>query len=110
MDQAAEAIADPIRRAILRMVRDERLTVGEIAARFPVSRPAISRHLRVLRESGLVRDDLSGRHRYYSLNPDGLAELHQWLSTLMTPAGWEQRLDALTTEVYRTRKDNRETA
>nr|WP_062338510.1 metalloregulator ArsR/SmtB family transcription factor [Herbidospora sakaeratensis] len=108
MDQAAEAIADPIRRAILRMVRDERLTAGEIAARFAVSRPAVSRHLRVLRESGLVTDDLSGRHRYYSLNPEGLAELHRWLTALMTPAGWEQRLDALETEVHRARRDNRD--
>jgi DNA-binding transcriptional ArsR family regulator len=63
VDAIAQALADPIRRDILRMVRDGGLTAGAIAAAFSVSRPAVSRHLRVLREAGLVRDQLQGRER-----------------------------------------------
>ena len=59
----AAAIADPVRRDILVMLRDQRLAAGQIADRFAISRPAVSRHLRVLRESGLVRDTLVGRQR-----------------------------------------------
>lgn len=107
MDKAVAAIADPIRREILAMLRDTRLTAGAIAAQFPVSRPAISRHLRVLRDSGLVHDDLMGRQRYYSLEPAPLRELRSWIDALDRPAGWEHRLDALATEVYRTRREHR---
>jgi DNA-binding transcriptional ArsR family regulator len=117
MDDVAAAIADPVRRAILEMLRDQRLPAGEIADRFPVSRPAVSRHLRVLRESGLVRDTLIGRQRLYELDPSPLASLTQWLGQFtpaeftpaeFTPAvGWERRLDALETEVHRTRRERR---
>ncbi|MEK8105172.1 metalloregulator ArsR/SmtB family transcription factor [Micromonospora sp. M12] len=69
----AVAIADPVRRHILTMLREEPLSAGDIAHRFTISRPAISRHLRVLRESGLVRDDLVGRKRIYRLDPGPLA-------------------------------------
>lgn len=103
----AAAIADPIRREILTMLRGTRLTAGAIAAQFPISRPAISRHLRVLRDSGLVHDDLVGRQRYYSLDAAPLRELRSWIDTLDRPTGWEHRLDALTTEVYRTRREHR---
>ncbi|MFC4116777.1 metalloregulator ArsR/SmtB family transcription factor [Nonomuraea zeae] len=108
MDGAAAAIADPVRREILVMLRDERLPAGEIARRFAISRPAVSRHLRVLRESGLVRDELVGRQRFYVLDPEPLGELVEWLSGLVRqPSGWESRFDALETEVYRTRRDRR---
>lgn len=107
MDEVAAAIADPIRREILEMLRGSRLTAGAIAARFPVSRPAISRHLRVLRESGLVHDELIGRERYYSLDTVPLRQLSGWIATLDRPAGWEHRLDALATEVQRTRRERR---
>lgn len=107
VDEAAAAIADPIRREILTMLRDTRLTAGAIAAQFPVSRPAISRHLRVLRDSGLVHDDLVGRQRYYSLKPAPLRELRAWIDALDRPVGWEHRLNALATEVYRTRREHR---
>jgi DNA-binding transcriptional ArsR family regulator len=106
VDEVAAAIADPVRREILVMVREERLTAGEIADRFAISRPAVSRHLRVLRESGLVRDTLVGRQRFYELDASRFAGLIEWLDQF-TPAGWERRLDALETEVYRTRRERR---
>jgi DNA-binding transcriptional ArsR family regulator len=87
---AAAAIADPIRRRVLELVRDDELPAGEIAARFPVSRPAVSRHLRVLRESGLVRERRVGRERLYRADPAPLLELRSWLD-----AYWAGRLGAL---------------
>ncbi|WP_327150627.1 metalloregulator ArsR/SmtB family transcription factor [Nocardia sp. NBC_01329] len=108
MDEVAAAIADPIRREILEMLRGTRHTAGAIAARFPISRPAISRHLRVLRDSGLVRDELVGRQRYYALDTAPLRDLRTWLTALDAPATWEHRLDALATEVYRTRRERRD--
>jgi DNA-binding transcriptional ArsR family regulator len=88
--QTAAAIADPIRRRVLELVRDEELPAGAIAAQFPVSRPAVSRHLRVLRESGLVHERRVGRERLYRADPAPLAELHSWLDGY-----WAGRLDAL---------------
>ena len=107
VDEVAAAIADPVRRAILVMLRGQRLAAGEIADRFAISRPAISRHLRVLRESGLVRDTLTGRHRLYELDASRFAGLIAWLDQFTPAAGWESRLDALETEVYRTRRERR---
>lgn len=104
---AASAIADPVRREILALLRHQRLPAGEIAARFAISRPAVSRHLRVLRESGLVRDELVGRQRFYSLDPRGFAELTAWLTQLLAPPAWQQRPDALETGVHRTRREHR---
>ncbi|MFJ4278445.1 ArsR/SmtB family transcription factor [Streptomyces massasporeus] len=106
LSEVADAVADPLRREILAMLRHTPLTAGEIAARFPVSRPAVSRHLRVLRESGLVRDEQIGRHRRYTLVTSGLSTLAAWLDQFDTRRpGWSQRLDALETEVHRTRRD-----
>ncbi|MEV6800406.1 metalloregulator ArsR/SmtB family transcription factor [Micromonospora rifamycinica] len=107
VDEVAAAIADPIRRSILELLRDGDLPAGEIADRFPVSRPAVSRHLRVLRESGLVHSELVGRQRRYRLDTDRLTELVDWLTRLRRPHGWAQRLDALETEVHRTRRERR---
>ncbi|MGN9839798.1 metalloregulator ArsR/SmtB family transcription factor [Nonomuraea sp. H19] len=107
MDEIAGAIADPVRRSILVMLRDGRLSAGEVAERFSISRPAVSRHLRVLRESGLVRAELVGRQRFYMLDPEPFTELVAWLVPFVRPAGWENRLDALETEVYRTRRERR---
>ncbi|MFF9297682.1 ArsR/SmtB family transcription factor [Streptomyces althioticus] len=106
LTEVAAAVADPVRREILSMLRHTPLTAGEIAARFPVSRPAVSRHLRVLRESGLVRDEQVGRHRRYTLVATGLSALATWLGQFDTRhPGWSQRLAALETEVHRTRRD-----
>ncbi|MEU7613473.1 metalloregulator ArsR/SmtB family transcription factor [Micromonospora sp. NPDC049204] len=107
MDEVATAIADPVRRHILTMLRAEPLSAGDIAQRFAISRPAISRHLRVLRESGLVRDEVVGRHRIYRLDPGPLAPLADWLAGLVGTDRWERHLDALETEIYRTRRERR---
>ncbi|QFR02251.1 winged helix-turn-helix transcriptional regulator [Streptomyces phaeolivaceus] len=107
LSEVAEAIADPVRREILTMLRRTPLTAGDIAARFTISRPAVSRHLRVLRESGLVRDQQIGRHRRYSLVRSRLGELAAWLAEFDTrPVDWSQRLAALETEVHRARRDH----
>jgi DNA-binding transcriptional ArsR family regulator len=105
---AATAIADPVRRDILGMLRDGPMTAGAIAARFEISRPAVSRHLRVLRETGLVTDRRRGRERVYHLDVGPLAALDAWLAPFR-PA-WDARLDALETEVYRTRRERRAVA
>jgi DNA-binding transcriptional ArsR family regulator len=73
------AVADPTRRAILDRLRDGGLAVNEIASRFEVSRPAISKHLRVLHQAHLVLEAREGRHRVYRLNPEPLRELDRWL-------------------------------
>ncbi|HKS99570.1 MAG TPA: metalloregulator ArsR/SmtB family transcription factor [Rugosimonospora sp.] len=105
MDEVAGAIADPVRRDILLMLRDQPLSAGQIADRFAISRPAVSRHLRVLRQAGLVLDTPDGRRRVYTLVTAPLDELAGWLARLARPSGWQHRLDALETEVYRTRRE-----
>ncbi len=108
MDAVAQALADPIRRDILRMLCRRNHTAGELDGAFSVSRPAVSRHLRVLREAGLVRDTLRGRHREYELVVAALDELDAYLQELRAPAiDWERRLAALDTEVYRVRNQRR---
>jgi DNA-binding transcriptional ArsR family regulator len=87
---AAHAIADPTRRRLLELVRDREVAAGELAASFAVSRPAVSRHLRVLREAGLVRERRVGRSRLYRADPEPLEELRRWLETY-----WRDRLEAL---------------
>lgn len=87
---AATAIGDPIRRRVLELVRDEELPAGKLAAQFAVSRPAVSRHLRVLREAGLVTERREGRLRLYRANFEPLAELRDWLDSY-----WAGRLSAL---------------
>jgi DNA-binding transcriptional ArsR family regulator len=111
MDAVAAALADPIRRSILSMLRKQSATAGWIAAQFSVSRPAISRHLRVLREAKLVEDVQTGREREYRLTLAALDELEAFIRGLRQPmaalAAWEQRLDALETEVARVKKRRR---
>lgn len=108
--KAAAAIADPVRREILVLLQAGSLTAGDVAARFTISRPAISRHLRVLRESGLVRDESVGRRRVYTLDPAPLTEVADWIAMFDEPRrrAWEHRLDALETETYRARRDRGE--
>ncbi len=108
MDAVASAIADPVRREILVRLRGRPLSAGTIAERFPISRPAISRHLRVLRESGLVRDTVAGRQRLYEVDPAAFAELREWLDLFAAAGPWDRHLDALETEVFRTRRERRQ--
>jgi DNA-binding transcriptional ArsR family regulator len=74
------AVADPTRRAILDLLRRGDLSAGEIADRFPVSRPAVSRHLRVLRQAGLLRQSRAAQSRRYALNATPLREVDRWLT------------------------------
>jgi len=104
VDAVAQALADPLRREILLMLHEAPRTAGAIAEAFPVSRPAVSRHLRVLREAGLVRDTVGGREREYALALDALAPLEAFLAKLRGPGVWSRRLDALETEVHRVRR------
>ena len=107
MDSIAAAIADPVRRDILAALRHGRLSAGDIARQFPISRPAVSRHLRVLRDSGLVSDESVGRQRLYTIAPEQFAPLAEWLAQFTEIPRWQGRLDALETEVYRTRRERR---
>jgi DNA-binding transcriptional ArsR family regulator len=99
---ALEALAEPTRRAILELLADGEQDAGSIAARFPVSRPAVSRHLRVLREAGLVRVRPDAQRRLYALEPGPLAELDEWLGRYR--GFWANRLDALDVHVRRQRR------
>jgi DNA-binding transcriptional ArsR family regulator len=100
--KAVAALVDPTRRTIVELLADGELDAGEIATRFPISRPAVSRHLRVLRELGLVRVRPEAQRRVYSLEAAPLAELDAWLGRYR--GFWENRLDALETELRRGRR------
>jgi DNA-binding transcriptional ArsR family regulator len=76
---AFDAIADPTRRAILDHLRGGELAAGEIARRFPVSRPAVAKHVRVLREAGLLKQRRQAQTIFYALDPKGLVEVDRWL-------------------------------
>jgi DNA-binding transcriptional ArsR family regulator len=102
MEAALKAIAEPRRRRILALVRDDELSAGEIAAHFDVSRPAISQHLTVLKEAGLVSERRNGTRRLYQARPEGLAELKTFLDGF-----WDERLDALRREAERKERSKR---
>lgn len=94
MQEVLEAIAEPRRREILDLVRGEELPAGAIAAHFAdVTRPAISQHLRVLREAGLLAERREGTRRLYSARPEGLGDLREFLSQF-----WDDRLEVLSRE------------
>jgi len=82
-----EALADPTRRAVLEQLRGGPRSVGEIAAQLPVSRPAVSQHLKVLKEAGLVSDEARGTARIYRIHAEGLREVRDWLDSF-----WEEAL------------------
>ena len=102
MEAARTAIAEPRRRQILALVRDEELSAGEIASHFDVTRPAISQHLAVLKEAGLVHERRNGTRRLYQARPEGLAEVRQFLEGF-----WDERLDALGREAERKEREDR---
>ena len=97
-----QALADPSRRTVLEILRDHPATAGELAEALPIARPGVSRHLRVLREAGLVDVRQEAQRRIYSLRPDPLAEVDAWLEGYR--ALWQHRLDALHTEITRGKK------
>jgi DNA-binding transcriptional ArsR family regulator len=94
IDQSFRALADPLRRRILALLQQRPRPVEEIASHFPVSRPAVSRHLRVLREAGLIREQRSGRQRFYDLVPDELQPARRWLDGLLTGSAPEWEVEA----------------
>ena len=100
MEAPLRAIADPHRREILRLVWDAELPAGEIAAHFDVTRPAISQHLRVLKDAGLVAERRSGTRRYYRARLETLAELRAYLDGF-----WGGRLNLLKGAVEREEVD-----
>ncbi|HEX2125292.1 MAG TPA: metalloregulator ArsR/SmtB family transcription factor [Thermoleophilaceae bacterium] len=103
MQGAIEAIAEPRRREILRLVRDRELPAGEIAERFgDVSRPAISQHLRVLREAALLTERRDGTRRLYRARPEGLGDLHDFLELF-----WDERLETLRREAEKEERSRR---
>ncbi|HEX3680852.1 MAG TPA: metalloregulator ArsR/SmtB family transcription factor [Galbitalea sp.] len=99
MDRVLQAISDESRRTVLSQLRTGPATVTQLASLLPIARPGVSRHLRVLREVGLVDVRNEGQRRIYSLRPEPLQELDEWLDGYR--ALWSQRLDALHTEVAR---------
>ncbi|MDK1492312.1 metalloregulator ArsR/SmtB family transcription factor [Sinorhizobium sp. 7-81] len=88
-DKLFAALADPTRRAIFEHVAGRRQSVAELARVMPVSQPAISQHLKVLKEARLVRDEASGARRIYSIDPEGLGPLRAWLDRF-----WSDQLAA----------------
>lgn len=105
MDAVLQALADGNRRTVLEILRDHPATAGELAAALPVARPGVSRHLRVLREAGLVDFRHEGQRRVYSLRPEAFIEVDEWLGAYR--ALWQNRLDALQTEISRGKKARR---
>jgi DNA-binding transcriptional ArsR family regulator len=83
-DSVLEALADPTRRAVLEQLREGPRAVGELARSLPVSRPAVSQHLRVLKEAGLVVDEAAGSRRLYRVDPAGLVALRAYLEGYWT--------------------------
>src|SRR3954451_5347987 len=79
MEEALKALAEPRRRQILELVRDDELTAGRIAEQFDISRPGVSQHLQVLKGAGLVSERRDGTRRFYRARPEGLAELREFL-------------------------------
>jgi DNA-binding transcriptional ArsR family regulator len=107
MEDVLRALADKSRRTVLEALTGGPATAGELAALLPIARPGVSRHLRVLREAGLVEVRQQAQRRVYSLRLEPLAEVDEWLGRYR--ALWEQRLDALHTEVARGKHERRST-
>jgi DNA-binding transcriptional ArsR family regulator len=103
LDATFHALAEPRRRAILRELGDRELTAGQVAARFDVTRPAISQHLAVLRTAGLVEERRDGTRRWYRARRDGLVPLRDWVGSF-----WDARLDALRVAIDEDEKRHKE--
>jgi DNA-binding transcriptional ArsR family regulator len=86
---AFAALAEPTRRTIIERLAERPMAVGELAAHLPVTRPAVSQHLKVLKQAGLVRDRADGTRRIYRVDPAGLGQIRQWLDRF-----WDKSLAA----------------
>jgi DNA-binding transcriptional ArsR family regulator len=98
--ESLAALADPTRRSVFERLAGGPRSVGEIAAELPVSRPAVSQHLRVLKEAGLVAERRNGTRRYYRVRPDGLAELRGYVERF-----WEEALSSFKAAAERGEND-----
>jgi len=98
-----DALHDTTRRTVLERLRDGPKSVGEIANDLPVSRPAVSQHLKVLKDAGLVNDRSEGTRRIYQIDPKGLGAMRAWLDQF-----WDSALTAFAAEVERDRKNEEE--
>lgn len=105
VDAVLQALADPGRRTLVEALRHGEATAGELAALLPIARPGVSRHLRVLREAGLVEVRSEAQRRVYRLRPEPLVEVDAWLSDYRVL--WQQRLSALHTEIARGKRRQR---
>src|SRR6266536_953519 len=105
MEAVLRALADGSRRTVLDTLTRGPASAGELAALLPIARPGVSRHLRVLREAGLVEVRQEAQRRIYSLRPQPLAEIDEWLGRYR--ALWEQRLDAPHTEIARGKRERK---
>lgn len=105
MDTVLKALADPSRRAMLEILRDHPASAGELAEALPIARPGVSRHLRVMRDAGLVDVRRDAQRRIYTLRPEALVEVDDWLDSYR--ALWRNRLDALHTEIARGKRTKR---
>jgi DNA-binding transcriptional ArsR family regulator len=100
-EEALAVLADPMRRRILDELRQEPMPVGELARRLPISRPAVSRHLRVLSSAALVRHEARGTSNVYRVDRDGLRELRAWVD-----AWWNEPLDRFAAHVEETTREH----
>lgn len=96
------ALHDPTRRAVLEKLRDGPRPVGEIARNLPVTRPAVSQHLKILKDAGLVADRSEGTRRIYSIDPQGLGAMRAWLDQF-----WDATLTAFAAEIERSNKEKK---
>jgi DNA-binding transcriptional ArsR family regulator len=101
-ERALAALADPTRRQVFERLKSGPRAVGEIARGLPVSRPAVSQHLKVLKEAGLVGDRPEGTRRVYYIDPDGLGALRGWLDQF-----WDEALARFQAEVERAAQDDK---
>jgi DNA-binding transcriptional ArsR family regulator len=108
MEAVLRAVADESRRTILDALARGPRTAGDLAGLLPIARPGVSRHLRVLREAGLVEVRAEAQRRVYSIRLEPLVDVDQWLGSYR--ALWEHQLDALHTEVARGKRERRSTA
>jgi DNA-binding transcriptional ArsR family regulator len=101
---ALQCLSDPTRREVFERLRSGPKSVGELARGLPVSRPAVSQHLKALKEAGLVNDEPDGARRIYHIDPQGLGELRRWLDQF-----WDTALEALRREVEKPEPKARKT-
>src|SRR6187402_3512378 len=107
MEAVLRALADESRLTLIETLAGGPATAGELAAKLPIARPGVSRHLRVLREAGLVESRQDAQRRVYSLRLEPLVKVDEWLGPYRSL--WEQRLDALHTEIARGKSERRRT-